>query len=136
MAQGFTVKVEGLQEFRSALKKAEGANPGELTRAIKAAGAMLPSKVRGNAPRRSGALAASVGSVQASGTKGRVPVRAKYAAPVEFGRKGPAAQTLTAKYGPPPRFGYKAVADSTDEIEKALWEGIQDIVTIYGWAKE
>lgn len=136
MAQAETVKVEGLKEFRKALKDAEGANPREMTKALKDAGTILPPKIRSNAPRKTGELAGSVGNVSASGTKGRVPVRAKHSAPVEFSKRGAAARTLTSKYGPPPRFGYKAVADSAGQIEEALFKGLEDIIHIHGWAKE
>lgn len=134
MVSGEIVKVEGLREFRAALKQADSANPQQLTKALKEAGSVLPSKIRGNAPHRTGKLAGSVGAVQASGTKGRVPVRAPYAAPVEFSRKGGAARGLSAKYGPPPRFAYRAVADASDEIIERLYKGMEEIVRINGWA--
>lgn len=133
--QGFTVKVEGLKEFRKALRDSAEANPRELTRALKSAGAVLPPKIRANAPRKTGALAASVGSVTASGTKGRVPVRAKYAAPVEFSKRGAAAQTLSAKYGAPPRYAYKAVGDAADQVIERIYDELENIVTAHGWFK-
>jgi hypothetical protein len=135
VAEGFTVKVEGLKEFRKALRDAEGANPRVLTAALKDAGAILPPKIRSNAPKKTGALVASIGSAQASGTKGRIPIRAKHAAPVEFSKRGAAAQTLTAKYGAPPRFAYKAVGDASEEIIERLYKGLEDIVTAQGWFK-
>jgi hypothetical protein len=132
---GYTVKIDGLKEFRRALKDAVDANPRELTKALKEAGSILPPKIRANAPRQTGALAASVGNVSAVGTKGRVPVRAKYAAPVEFSKRGAAAQTLTAKYGAPPRFAYKAVGDSADEVIERIYDGLEQIVSAHGWFK-
>jgi hypothetical protein len=135
VAGEFTVKIEGLKEFRKALKDAADANPRELTRALKEAGTILPPKIRVNAPRKTGALAASVGNVSATGTKGRVPVRAKYAAPVEFSKRGAAAQTLTSKYGSPPRYAYKAVEDSSEQVIERIYDGLEQIVTAHGWFK-
>ena len=135
MPDGYTVKIDGLKEFRKALRDATDANPRMLTAALKSAGAILPPKIRGNAPRKSGALAASVGQPLASGTKGRIPVRAKHAAPVEFSKRGAAAQTLSAKYGAPPRFAYKAVGDASEEIIERIYDGLESIVSASGWFK-
>jgi hypothetical protein len=135
VAGEFTVKIEGLKEFRKALKDSVDANPRELTKALKEAGSILPAKIRANAPHKTGALAGSVGNVSATGTKGRIPVRAKHAAPVEFSKRGAAAQTLTAKYGAPPRYAYKAVGDSADEVIERIYDGLEQIVTAHGWFK-
>lgn len=136
MANLGTIKIEGLKEFRSALKAAEGANPRELTKALKEAGSVLPPKIRANAPHRTGKLAGSVGAAQASGTKGRVPVKAPYSAPVEFSRKGAPAQGLSAKYGPPPRFAYKAVASAAPQIEDRLLKAVTEVAKAHGWFNE
>lgn len=135
MPDGFTVKVDGLKEFRKALRDSADANPRELTRALKSAGSVLPPKIRANAPRRTGELIASVGAVTASGTKGRVPIRAKHAAPVEFSKRGSAAGTLTAKYGAPPRYAYRAVGDASEEVIDRIYDELQNIVTAHGWFK-
>jgi hypothetical protein len=132
---GYTVKIEGLKEFRKALRDATDANPRMLTAALKEAGAILPPKIRANAPSRTGALKGSVGNPLASGTKGRIPVRAKYAPFVEFRTGGGWGASMNSKYGSPPRFGYKAVADSSEQIIERIYDGLESIVTASGWFK-
>jgi hypothetical protein len=130
------IRIEGLREFRADLKRALGANPRELARALRESGAILPPKIRSGAPQATGKLAGSVGSPTATGTKARIPIRAKHAVYAEFQTKGKYGATMTAKYGPPPRFGYRAVDESADELAERVYEGLKEIVTLYGWAKE
>lgn len=125
------VKIAGLRDFQRAINRAEGENPKAMTEALKDVGSFLAPKI--NPPRKTGELADSKGSARATKTKGYIPVRAKHAAPVEFSKRGAAAQTLTAKYGPPPRYGYRAVEDNLGELEKRLWEGIEEVAKVYGW---
>lgn len=125
------VKIDGLREFQRAINKAEGENPKAMTEALRDVGNYLQPKIR--PPTKTGELAASKGAARATKTKGYIPIRAKHAAPVEFSKRGAAAQTLTAKYGPPPRYGYREVQDNLSELEKRLWEGIEEVAKVYGW---
>lgn len=127
------LKIEGLKEFRKALRDSIDASPRELTKALKTAGEILPARIRELAPRRTGALAALVGRPQASGTKGRIPVKARHALPVEFAKHGRAGATLTARYGPPPRYGYKAIEKAADEMQDRVFKELKEVITAHGW---
>lgn len=127
------VKVTGLRDFQRDIAKAGGENPKAMQDALKDVGNYLRPKI--NPPRDKGELAGSVKAARATKTKGYIPVRAKHSAPVEFSKHGAAARTLTAKYGPPPRYGYRAVQDNLSELERMIWEGIEDVAKVYGWFK-
>lgn len=132
MSQAFTVRIEGLAEFRQALKQAEGANPSELTKALREAGRILPGKIRPGM----GSVSAHVGSPTASGKKARIPVRHRASAIAEFSNKGKYGQTMNVRYGRTPRYGYRQVDKNADELSERLNDGMAQIVTIHGWAKE
>jgi hypothetical protein len=127
------VEIEGLAQFQRELRKAEGANPKAMQDSLKKVGDYLSPKI--NPPRDKGTLAGSKGAPRATMKKGSIPIKAKHAGPVEFSRRGAAAQALTGKYGPPPRYGYKAVQENLDQLEEMIWEGIEEVAKAYGWFK-
>lgn len=127
-----TLQIEGLKEFRKALRDSINASPRELTKALKTAGEVLPDKIR-QAASFSSQIPASVGRPRASGTKARIPVKARHALPVEFAKHGRAAATLSARYGPPPRFGYKALERNAKLIEDRVFDGLKEVITVHGW---
>lgn len=129
------VKVIGLKEFRQALKQSADANPRELTKVLKDAGSVIPPRIQRHAPRASGELAGSVGRVQASGTKGRIPIKARHATFAEFQKKGAYGATMSSRYGGTPRFGYRAVEESVNEVTDRIYDGMEQIITIHGWAR-
>lgn len=125
------VKITGLREFQTALRKAESANPKAMTQALKEAGSILPPKIRPGM----GSVSAGVGNPTASRTKARIPVRHRASAIAEFSNQGKYGATMTARYGPPPRFGYRVVEDNLREIEDRIWKGIEEVATVNGWFK-
>jgi hypothetical protein len=131
--QVVTVKIEGLRDFQRAVSKAEGENPKAMQDALKDVGNFLAPKIR--PPRATGELAGSKGTPRATMKKGYIPIKAKHSAPVEFSKRGAAAQTLTAKYGPPPRYGYREVADNLSQLETMIEERIVEVAKANGWFK-
>lgn len=125
------IQVEGLKEFRSALKTAIGKAPRVLTNAIKTAGVPLQEAARDRAPKRSGDLAAGY-AVRASGTYGRLINKQPYAMGAEWGVRG--KWSGFQKYGPRgDRIGYPALRESADDIERILTRELTEILTVRGW---
>ena len=125
MAQGPVLKVEGAARLRRTLKAA-GVDLSNLTDAHREAAALVTSRARGTAPRRSGALA---GSVRGSGTKTQAVVRAggarlPYAGPIHWGwpSRGIEPQpwiTEAAQATEPQWFGIydQAVNEALDQVK-------------------
>lgn len=130
------VRIEGLKEFRKALRASGAAAARELTKALKNAGRGLPPKMRVNAPRNQyGEIAAGVKNVRAAGTKARIPIVHRAAAIAEFSNKGAYGQTMTARYGETPRYGYKTVEEEAGTIERDVTNELTDLIGIMGWAR-
>lgn len=133
VSAGNTVTIEGLNEFRAAVRAAQQRAPRELTAALKAAGRPVVDRVQSVVPRRSGLLASSF-SVSVRATKGQIVSRAPYAGGAEWGSRGKWSGWVRA-HGASPRFVWPAVESQQDEIIRVLDEGLRDVITIMGWAK-
>lgn len=127
MAQGVIV-VDGLNEFRAALRVAIGKAPRALTAALKRGGEPILAEARAQAPRLTGALA---GSLRASvrGTNADIVSRVPYAGGAEWGRYG----KWSGFSGAPPRFVWPAVESQADLAMNVIAEGLRDVLTAHGW---
>lgn len=130
------VRIEGLKELRKALKDSVDATPRELTNALKAGAAPVPPAIASKTPVRTGELRASIGKPQASGTRAKVPIKARHASFAEFQKKGKYGSTMSARYGPPPRFGYRGLQTVEDQVAEITFRELKEIVTAHGWLKD
>lgn len=130
---GGTVQVEGLKEFRAALKAAEKNAPRELSKALKKAGVPVAARASTLAPRLSGLLAGGY-KITTQGPAASLVNRAPYAAGAEWGFRGKWKGFL--KYGAPGRFGWRAIQELADKIAADLYAGLREILTAYGWFHE
>lgn len=126
------VRIEGLSQFRAALRRAEVAGPGKLTAGLKRAGDAPIRRASASAPRRTGALASGY-TANVRGTTASITSRVPYAAGAEWGshRKW----TGFNRYGSPPRFVWPAVESEQEEIMRAITAELEEIIEIYGWAR-
>ncbi len=129
MASGGTVTVEGLNEFRAAVRKAAGAAPREIPLALKRAGVPIIAQAASNAPHRSGRLASGY-KVAVRGTTASIVSTVPYAGGAEWGQRGKWA----GFEGAPPRYVWPAVEAQEATVELILENELRDIVGIYGWA--
>lgn len=125
------VYVQGLTEFRNALKQVSSAAPRELAKGIKAAGEPLKQGAAAKVPRRTGQLAGGY-AIQVRATTGAVINKVAYAGGAEWGRRGKWAGF--DRYGAAPRFAGAVLQDRAGEIQDALTRELDEILTIMGWA--
>jgi hypothetical protein len=126
------IVVPNLPAFRAALKAAEGATPRELTTALKAAGAPIIERAARLAPSVTGALS---GSYRATvrGNTGKVTSTVPYGPGAEWGRRG--KWKGFERYGVAgSRFATRALDEVSDEVADLITRGLNDILTIHGWA--
>lgn len=128
------VTVQGLKEFRRALKASQDANPRELTKALKVAGAPVVSQARSlaGAASRTGAHAGGF-SARAAGAKGSIVNRVPYAGGAEWGARG-RWSGFNRYGGRGSRFAGRAVDDKADEVQRIITEELREIITAQGWA--
>lgn len=128
MANQPQVVIVGLNEFRAALKAAQGTYPRQLTKALKLAGVPVIAKIAARVPYRTGTLA---GSYRASvrGTRASITSRAPYGAGAEWGRFG----KWSGFQGTPPRFAWPAVEESEEQIAAVMYAELKNVIEAYGW---
>lgn len=124
------VRVEGLTEFRSAVRSALGRAPRELTAGLKRAGAIPVREASIQAPHLSGALAASY-KASVRGTTGAITSSVPYGAGAEFGRFG----KWSGFPGEPPRYVWPAIESRQAEMAEAIEDELHEVITILGWAR-
>lgn len=126
----YSVEVEGLNEFRAALRAAESKTPRVLTKALKDAGVPLVREIQAIAAKgKTGRLRASY-ATRVSGTNADIVSRVPYGAKAEWSRK-----RGWRKYGPPGRFAAKVVEDQAEQTLLRVAEGLQEVISIEGWAR-
>lgn len=125
------IKIEGLTEFRAAVRQAAGQMPSTMSEALKAAGVPVIAQAASIAPRLSGALASGY-SINVSGAKANVVSRVPYAGGAEWGTQGKWSGFM--KYGSPPRTVGVAIEDQSDTIAVILFQRLEAIMSILGWA--
>lgn len=125
------VYVQGLTEFRNALKQVSSAAPRELAKGIKVAGEPLKTATAQKVPRRTGQLAAGY-AIQVRATTGSLINKVAYAGGAEWGRRGKWAGF--DRYGVAPRFGGAMLQDRAEEIQDVLTRELEEILTLMGWA--
>jgi hypothetical protein len=126
------VEIVGLAQFRADLKNVGREGPRALSKAIRAGGEPIVSTASSKAPRRTGLLAGSY-SIKTRATTGAVVNQAPYGAGAEWGRKGKWEGFF--RYGQPPRFAGAALTERADDVQDIISRGLDDIITIFGWAK-
>ncbi|MGH2692320.1 MAG: hypothetical protein ACRDHM_07420 [Actinomycetota bacterium] len=126
-----TVRVEGLTEFRSALRASIQATPRELTRALKRAGDPILAALRGIPAHRSGALAGGY-RARARGTTAEITNVMPYGAGAEWGARGKWKGFL--RYGGPGRFAARKVDEKAEETMLRVSEELEQVIMIQGWA--
>lgn len=126
---GGTVTVEGINEFRAAVRKAAGAAPKEIPLALKRAGVPIVAQAAANAPHRSGRLAGGY-KVAVKGTTASIVSSVPYAGGAEWGQFGKWA----GFEGAPPRYVWPAVESQEEIVELIVENELRDIIGIYGWA--
>lgn len=130
MAQANGVVIQGLNEFRAAVRVAAGKYPSEVQRAIKLAGVPIVAQAAALAPRRTGALASGY-KVTTSGAKGNVVSNVPYSGGAEWGSLG--KWSGFTRYGPVPRFAGRAVEMQEPTISLIIQAELYDIISAYGW---
>ncbi len=130
-AQGAVV-VQGLAEFRAAVRRAAGEAPKLLTLGLKRAGVPILAQAAASAPRRTGALAGSY-TTAVKGARADIVSRVPYGGGAEWGTRGKWAGF--AKYGGPPRFVFPAVEAQQDVVASILLHELETVVGIEGWAR-
>lgn len=139
MAEGATVTIVNLNEFRSALRRAINETPRELTKALKLAGVPVVRRAGELAPSGSrkddkhpGALKGSYGT-SVRGTTGTIVSKVPYGPGAEWGIHGKWKGFIN--YGPRgKRFAGRAVDELADEIVRLVTLGLNDVLEIYGFA--
>lgn len=129
---GRELQIDGLREFRAALKLVSAATARELTKALKAAGVPVTQRAADLAPKRTGALAAGY-RVSVRAPNANVVSAVPYALGAEWGSRGKWSGFL--RYGGDGRFAWRAVQDREAEIAEVLTRGLEEILTIQGWAR-
>jgi bacteriophage HK97-gp10 putative tail-component len=125
------VRIEGLTEFRAALRSAAARYPVELPRALKAAGIPIMVEASALAPVRTGALASGY-KVSVKGTTAAIVSGVPYAGGAEWGQQGKWAGFT--HYGPPgARFAGRAVEDQETAIALIVETELRDIIGAFGW---
>lgn len=128
-----SVKIEGLAEFRRALRSASDASPRELSAALRRAGEPIVARAATLAPRRSGALAGSY-APRVSGLTAQIASRVPYGPGAEWGTRGKFAGFT--RYGAPgSRFAGRALEETSDEVARIVEDELRDIAEIHGWAR-
>lgn len=126
------VEVDGLKEFRAALRASASGSPRQLSSAIRSAGAPIVRRAGDLAPVRRGLLSRGY-TVRVRGTAGDIVSRVPYGAGAEWGRGGKWKGFM--KYGLPGyRFAARALDDRADEVAALIEQEMASIVEINGWA--
>lgn len=126
------IEVVGLKEFRAALRAVGKEATKELSKGIRKAGDPLVAAASRDAPRVSGALAGGY-KVAVRTTTGSIVSKVPYAGGAEWGTRGKWRGFF--RYGSTPRFAGKALVDNADEVQDTLTRELENIITIYGWAR-
>lgn len=131
MAASTGIVINGLTEFRSAIRTAAARNPVELSAALKKAGFPILMQARANAPRVSGRLSSGYG-IGVRGVTATIYSRTPYGGGAEWGERGKWAGWVS-RYGPKGRFAWKAVEQQQSETMMILDRELREIVAAYGW---
>lgn len=129
MASGGTVTIQGINEFRAAVRKAAGAAPKEIPLALKRAGVPIIAQAAASAPHRTGRLAGGY-KVAVKGTTASIVSSVPYAGGAEWGQFGKWA----GFEGAPPRYVWPAVESQEEAVELIVEHELLEIIGIYGWA--
>lgn len=120
--------IEGLTQFRAALRAAEGAYPRLLTQALKRAGEPVIGAARSAVPHRTGALAAGF-KTSVRGSRGDIVSSVPYAGGAEWGSRGKWAGFP----GSPPRYVAPALEARVDLMANLILDELKNVVEAYGW---
>ena len=138
---GDQIRIEGLREFRSALRKAEQSAPAELNKALREEMDPVASEAR-NLESRHGQIATRwkpFASGNRHGIRNTHPGAGVFEwADRPFMRRGRAGgqhrvSPPSTAVGTPPRYGFRAAEDKLDDIGDAVLGTIEDAARAQGW---
>lgn len=129
MANTNGIVVEGLAEFRRAVRTSIGKTPTLFQAGLKAAGVPILAAASARAPRRTGRLSGSL-RTSVRGARADIVSSVPYAGGAEWGRFG----KWSGFAGAPPRFVVPAVESQLDAAAAILMDRLRDMLEIQGWA--
>lgn len=128
-----SVTIQGLTEFRAALRAVNATAARELTKALRAAGAPVLEETRRLAPARTGELRAGY-KIRVSGPRAFIESAAPHGPGAEWGQSG--KWRGFARYGPRGgRFAGKAAETKADEVFDIVTRELSELISIGGWAR-
>lgn len=124
------IRVEGLADLRKSLRQVDRDSLKVVQAVTRGAAQMVAADARSRAPRRSGALQASIKGTT-SGNKGIVRSTLPYARVHEWGGQiSPKGAPITIERS---RFVGKALESKSDEVMRALEVGFDQAARRAGW---
>jgi hypothetical protein len=120
--------IEGLAEFRLALKAAAGKAPSALNKGLKRAGDPILARAAAAVPHKTGALAAGFRTAVV-GPRADIISRVPYAGGAEWGRFGKWA----GFGGGSPRFVWPAIEAEQEQITNTVYEELRQVAEAFGW---
>lgn len=120
--------IVGLEQFRAALRAAQGAAPTLLTAGLKRAGEPVLRMIQATAPRRTGRLASGY-RTSVRGSRASIVSSVPYAGGAEWGARG----KWRGFPGSPPRNVAPTIERNLDLIAEAVLNEMRDVVEAYGW---
>lgn len=124
------VRVEGLKELRLGVREIDRGMLKEIQAVTRSAAQVVAAEASRLAPRKTGRLAGSIKGTT-SGPKGIVRSRLVYAPVLEYGGTiAPRGTEIRIKRH---EFVHRALRDKTDQIERELLAGYDQVVRRAGW---
>jgi phage gpG-like protein len=127
------LRIDGLREFRAALKAADASLPRELRPAFNKAAEVVAFAARGRVPTRSGSLASSIRPLSTQ-TEGRVAMgsaKVPYAGFIEFGGRVGRKKSVSRPIVKSGRYLYPTFRERRPLVEAIMVKALDDVVTRY-----
>ncbi|GAA2543646.1 HK97 gp10 family phage protein [Pseudonocardia hydrocarbonoxydans] len=123
------IRIDGLREFRTALRRVDRALPKRIKDVGNAAAQIVVDEAKPRVPRRTGRAAASI---RAASTAKAVRVaaggkRVPYFAWLDFGGKVGRNNTATRTFYSEGRYVWSAFSDRRADVERALTDGMTEL---------
>lgn len=143
------VEIEGLADFRKALRDAADATPRELTKALRKGAQTLKDRASANASTIAGSHAE--GKIPASfriysrareaGIVSSLPQAGVFEFATSYMRRSrsadrPPHRVTFHDIGSPPRFGYKALGELEEELTQMAYDALVEVAKAHGWFTE
>jgi hypothetical protein len=131
------VRIDGLKEFRKALRDAVDATPRELSAALKPVAEKVAGKARGFTRGRIAAAVKPFAAGTKAGIRSRHPGARVHEFATTFKRRNPGGGgEHTVRWSDPadpPRYAYRAADELADKIGEDLLDAIEGVVRAKGW---